>query len=83
MRARGLRVRVPALEDEDVCDSSLSIHPRRGIFTGVIVPKFVVCENTFLARAALRSGFLASENSFRAECDHVLEEQNRYKMENE
>lgn len=62
---------------------SPSIASGRGIATGVMAPENEVSMDSPLAGMALKSGLFAAEDSVDAERDRLLEELNRYRMENE
>lgn len=82
-RARGREARVSLLEDEDVPNSCPSIESERGVATGVMAPEIDVSMSAPLAAVALRSDFLANEDSVEEEHDSLLMELNRFKVENE
>lgn len=62
---------------------SLSIESRMAFATGTIAPRIDARMDSLLGRMALRRGLLASKNIVTAERDHLLEELNYYKIENE
>lgn len=68
--------------DESVKNSSLGSEFERCIATGLITPAIDVSSNSSLVKAVPESGSLAFEDSVETECDCLLEELNRYEIEN-
>lgn len=71
------------LENEDVPNACPCIESGRGLDTGVMGPRIDDGMDSHLVAAALRSGFLRTNDSIEAERFCLLDELNWYKMENE
>lgn len=54
--------------------ASFSIEDGRDSDSGVLATEIVVSMDSHLARATLRTAFLALENSVEVKCDHLLQQ---------